>query len=112
MKTDNLEQMKNEMIFNIRNMPMDEFVARVNKLARDTRYCPENSKVCELLDVRNSTIKVVHLDPEYFGSDTAYIVIDDPLDNDFKEMFIQGLLSGWDNLSQDEKTDYINNLVD
>lgn len=105
-------QMKNKMIFNIRNMPIDEFCARVNKLARSTRYCTDDDNVCELLEVSNSTIKVVHLDPDYFGSETAYIVVDDPLDNGFKELFIQGLLSGWDNLIYDEKMDYINNFVD
>lgn len=107
MKTDNLEQMKNEMIFNIRNMPMDEFCARVNRLARATRYCTDDDNVCELLDAQSS-IKVVHLDPDYFGSETAYIVIEDELDNDFKELFIQGMLSGWE-VCQD---DYISNFAD
>ena len=100
----NLEQ----IIFNIRNMPMKEFCARVNRLARATRYCAENRKVCEILEVRNSTIKVVRLDPDYFGSETAYIVINNPLDNDFKDLFIRGMLSGWD----DCQDDYVSNFGD
>ena len=107
MKNNNIEQM-NKIIFNIRNMPMDEFCAHVNKLARATRYCTADDNVCELLEVRNSTIKVVHLDPEYFGSEKAYIVIDDELDNDCKELFINCILSGWE-VCQD---DYISNLAD
>ena len=104
MITSKLEQIKNK----IRNMPMDEFCSCVNKLARATRYCAENRKVCEILDVRNSTIKVVHLDPDYFGSETAYMTIEDELDNAFKELFIQGMLSGWD----DYQDDYVSNFGD
>ena len=98
-----IEQIKER----IRNMSMEEFCARVNRLARATRYCTDNDNVCEVLDTKSS-IKVVHLDPEYFGSDTAYIVIDDELDNDFKELFIDGMVCGWD-ICQD---DYISNFVD
>ena len=104
MITSNIEQ----VIFNIRNMSMKEFCARVNKLARATRYCTDDNNVCELLDTSKSTVKVVHFDPDYFGSETAYIVIDDELDNAFKELFIQDMLNGWDDY---EKMDYINSFV-
>ena len=100
----NLEQ----IIFNIRNMPMDEFCAHVNKLACATRYCTEGGKVCELLDTLKPAIKIVHLDPDFFGSETSYIVLEDELDNDFKELFIDGMVRGWD----DCKDDYVSNFGD
>ena len=98
----------NNIIFNIRNMSMKEFCTRVNKLARATRYCTEDGKVCELFTVRNSHVKVVQLDPDYFGSETSYMTIEDELNNAFKELFIQGMLSGWDNCQDD----YISNFAD
>lgn len=87
---------------------MEEFCARVNDYARATRYCNETNNVCELLDTLKSGIKVVHLVPEYFGTDTAYLVVDDELDNDFKELFIDGMIRGWE-VCQD---DYISNFAD
>lgn len=104
MENSSIEQIKNK----IRNMPMNEFVARVNKLAHATRYCHEDVNVCELLDTLKPTIKVVHLDPDYFGSETAYMTIEDELDNDFKELFIQGMRSGWDECQDD----YVSNFGD
>lgn len=112
MENNNLEQMKNKMLDNIINMSMKEFCTRVNKLARATRYCNETDHVCELFDTLKPNIKVVNFDPDYLGSDTAFLVIEAESNNDFKELFIQGMLSAWDGLSQDEKMDRINNFVD
>lgn len=48
------------------------------------------------------------MDPDYFGSETAYMTIEDELDNDFKELFIQGMRSGWDECQDD----YVSNFGD
>ncbi|MDY2891044.1 MAG: hypothetical protein SOT14_05865, partial [Succinivibrio sp.] len=101
-----IEKLKNKMLYNINNMTTKKLCERINAYAVATRYCAENRKVCDILDVCHSTVKVVRLDPNYFGSETAYIVINNPLDNAFKELFIQGLLSGWESLTYDEKMDY------
>ena len=94
MENNNLEQIKNK----IRNMPMDEFVSHVNQLACATRYCPENSKVCELLEVRNSTIKVVKIDPEYFGIYSNKMRIDH-----LKNVYLRNIENAWATMEKEDQ---------
>ena len=88
-----IEQIKER----IRNMSMEEFCARVNRLARATRYCTDNDNVCEVLDTKSS-IKVVHLDPEYLGIHSSTLCI-----NDFKKICIQMIIDDWTWATNEEK---------
>lgn len=106
-----IESLKNKMLNNIKNMTTEKLIKRINTFAVATRYCIDGAVVCKIQDTLISSVKIVLIDPEYFGTEHYGITIDDPLDNNFKELFIQGMLSGWNNLSTDEKLDYINNFI-
>ena len=77
--------------------PVD-FVTRVNKYARGTRYVTDDTEVCNL---KND--KVVILDPDYFGIYSARVCMNI---NDFKKIYIRNIISGW-NCSDNEDKEYI-----
>ena len=107
-----LESLKNKMLDNIKNMTTKKLCERINAYAVTTRYCNDGDIVCKIQDTLRASVKIVIIDSEYFGTDEYVITIDDPIDNDFKDLFIRDILSGWDNLNTDEKLDYINNFID
>lgn len=107
-----LESLKNKMLDNIKNMSTKKLCEQINAFAVATRYCNEGDIVCKIQDTLKADLKIVLIDSEYFGAEDDFITIDDPIDNDFKNLFIRDILSRWNNLSTDEKLDYINIFVD
>lgn len=106
-----LENLKNKMIDNIKNMSTKKLCERINTYAVSTRYANDGDIVCKIQDTLRASVKIVLIDSEYFGTEEDVITIDDPIDNDFKDLFIVNILSSWNNLNTDEKLDYINNFV-
>lgn len=106
-----IESLKNKMLDNMKNMTTEELVKRINSYAVATRYCNDGDVVCKIQDTLRASVKIVIIDSEYFGTEDDFITIDDPIDNEFKDLFIRGMLSGWNNINTDEKLDYINSFV-
>jgi len=107
-----LESFKNKMLDNIKNMTTEKLCERINAYAVATKYSNAGDIVCKIQDTLRASVKIVLIDSEYFGTEDDFITIDDPIDNDFKDLFIRDVLSGWNSLNTDEKMDYINNFTD
>lgn len=106
-----LESLKNKMLDNIKNMSTKKLCERINTYAVATRYNNDGDVVCKIQDTLRASVKIVLINSEYFGTEDDVITIDDPIDNDFKNLFIRDILSVWNNLNTDEKLDYINNFI-
>lgn len=107
-----VENLKNKMLDNIKNMTTKKLCERINAYAVATKYSNDGDIVCKIQDTLRASVKIVLIDSEYFGTEDDFITIDDPIDNDFKDLFIRDVLSRWNNLSTDEKMDYINTFID
>ena len=84
----------NKLIFYIRNMSMEEFCARVNELARATRYCTADDNVCEL-----ENEKIVHVvDPEYFGIYSHKMRIDH-----LKKVYLRNIENSWATMEKEDQ---------
>lgn len=107
-----LESLKNKMLDNIKNMTTEKLCEQINAYAVATKYSNDGDIVCKIQDTLRASVKIVLIDSEYFGTEDDFITIDDQINNDFKDLFIRDVLSGWNSLNTDEKMDYINTFID